>query len=269
MGYFAAFLQYVAVSLLPIAAIKASLTSAFDRFSIHGGSWLWVFIVFIPVFVVLAWWMKGVTASGAVAGWILCLALYVFAGGGAVVALAAVFFLTWIATRIGGRKQSQQAFAENGEGRTAPQVLANVGVAALCAGLYSVGDHHPIFLLALAASLAEAAADTVSSEIGSAFGDKPRLITNWKKVAIGTDGGVTLIGSIVGLIAGCLISLVCVLGGLLSWEQFAIPAGSAFLGMLADSYMGALFERRHLLNNNSVNFLGTLLAAFLAFVASR
>ena len=34
----------------------------------------------------------------------------------------------------------------------------------------------------MAAALAEAAADTVSSEMGQALGGTPRLITSWRKV---------------------------------------------------------------------------------------
>jgi uncharacterized membrane protein len=42
-----------------------------------------------------------------------------------------------------------------------------------------------------------------------------------------------------------------------------LPAslGAALLGMFADSFLGAGLERRGLLNNDSVNFLGTLVSA--------
>jgi uncharacterized membrane protein len=35
--------------------------------------------------------------------------------------------------------------------------------------------------------------------------------------------------------------------------------------MLVDSFLGAWLERRRLVNNDSVNFLGTLVAAAAAF----
>jgi uncharacterized membrane protein len=34
--------------------------------------------------------------------------------------------------------------------------------------------------------------------------------------------------------------------------------------MIADSFLGAVMERRKLLNNDAVNFLGTLIAAGVA-----
>ena len=53
-------------------------------------------------------------------------------------------------------------------------------------------EANPAFLLAMAAALSEAAADTVSSELGQALGRTPRLITTWRPVPAGTDGGVSL-----------------------------------------------------------------------------
>jgi uncharacterized membrane protein len=43
-----------------------------------------------------------------------------------------------------------------------------------------------------------------------------------------------------------------------------ISIAGALAGMLTDSYLGALLERRNLLNNDAVNFLGTLAAACAA-----
>ena len=43
-----------------------------------------------------------------------------------------------------------------------------------------------------------------------------------------------------------------------------VLAGTA--GNLADSLLGALFERGGILNNNAVNFLNTLTAALLGYV---
>jgi len=58
---------------------------------------------------------------------------------------------------------------------------------------------------------------------------------------------------------------VCFVGGLLPRQWLAISAGAAILGMVADSFLGAWLERRHLINNDSVNFLSTLVAALAAF----
>lgn len=216
-------------------------------------------------FAALARSLRGVTNSGALAGAGCCLLLYLGGGPGAFAALIAVFALAWITTRLGYQRKQKLGIAERREGRKASQVLANLGVASACA-VASVWSHdRKLFLLALAAALSEAAADTVSSELGQAFGRKARLITTWRPVPPGTDGGVSLVGTLAGVGAAGIVSAVCVLGGLLPPRWLALSAGAAILGMIADSFIGAWLERRHLVNNDSVNFLSTLIAALVAF----
>jgi uncharacterized protein (TIGR00297 family) len=209
--------------------------------------------------------VRGVSWSGAVAGAVVCFLFYISAGGGAVGALVSVFVLTWMATRFGRSRKQKLGTAEKRDGRRASQVLANLGVATVAAVLFAVYGNAG-FLLAMAAALSEAAADTVSSEIGQAVGTNPRLITTWRVVAPGTDGGVTIAGTMAGVMAAVLIGLVCVLTGLLPWKWFGIAVGAATAGMIADSFLGAWLERRGVLNNDLVNFLGTMIAAGIVFL---
>jgi uncharacterized protein (TIGR00297 family) len=120
----------------------------------------------------------------------------------------------------------------------------------------------------MAAALAEAGADTVSSEMGQALGGIPRLITNWKKVEPGTDGAITLAGTMDGATAAIAVALVFALSRTFSWRSFAVCAGAGVLGMIFDSCLGATLERKRLLGNNAVNFASTIFAAVLAFLLS-
>ena len=212
-------------------------------------------------FSALARWIRGVSPSGAMAGAMVCFLLYAGAGPGAFAGLVSVFALAWITTRLGYQRKQKLGTAEKQGGRTASQVLANLGVAAGCVALYAASQGKAIFLLATAAALAEAGADTVSSEVGQASSEKARLITTWEQVPAGTDGGVTLVGTLAGIAAAALVSLICVLAGLLPGKWLGASLGAAVLGMLADSFLGAWVERRQLLNNDTVNFLSTLIAA--------
>jgi uncharacterized protein (TIGR00297 family) len=196
----------------------------------------------------------------------MCFALYAGAGPSAFAALLSVFALAWMTTRLGYKRKQKLGTAEQREGRTASQVLANLGVAAVCACLYAVSGGRMIFLLALAAALSEAAADTVSSEVGQAVSDRARLITTWERVPAGTNGGVTGAGTLAGLAAAALVSLICVFTRLLAWKLLWISLLAAIFGMLADSYLGAWLERHGLLRNDSVNFLSTLVASITAGV---
>jgi uncharacterized protein (TIGR00297 family) len=227
-----------------------------------------VILAITAAFAALGHVVRGVTRSGAVAGAIVCFALFAGAGPGAFAALLSVFAVTWVATRLGFASKQRLGTAERGEGRTASQVLANIGVAAVCAVL-SAALSEPLVLLAMAAALAEAAADTVSSECGQAFSEQARLITTFERVPAGTDGGVTPAGSVSGAVAAALISLICALGGLIPRHWWLVATTAGVLGMLADSYLGALCERRGWLGNDAVNFLSTLFAAVVATVSSR
>jgi uncharacterized protein (TIGR00297 family) len=238
----------------------------FSQFSDYGtshGRWV-IGGLFTLAFTLIARGMRGVTNGGALAGAVSCFVLYLCGGPGAFAALITVFALTWVTTRLGYQQKQKLGTAERREGRKASQVLANLGVATVCAALAVLGRSRGIFLLAVAAALSEAAADTVSSEMGQAFASQARLITNWSLVPTGTDGAVSLVGTVAGVLAAGIVSLVCVLGGLLSWQWLGISAGAAVMGMIADSFLGAWLERRQLVNNDSVNFLSTLVAALIA-----
>jgi uncharacterized protein (TIGR00297 family) len=190
-----------------------------------------------------------------------------YQGGGlsAFVALITVFALAWLTTRLGYQRKQMLGTAERRDGRKGSQVLANLGVATACAAISLFGHNRPVFLLAMAAALSEAAADTTSSEVGQAFGKTARLVTTWSPVTPGTDGAVSLAGTIAGAIAAGLVTFVCILGGLLPRRWLPICVLSAILGMFLDSFLGAWLERRRLINNDLVNFLGTLMAALAAF----
>jgi len=233
---------------------------------IAGTSRIWPALVVTIAFTAVARYIRGVSRLGAVAGALVCFLLFTCAGPGAIVALLSVFVLAWVTTRFGSQRKQRLRIAEKQDGRSASQVLANLGVATGCVALYALLGKNVIFLLAAAASFSEAAADTVSSEVGQARNEKARLITTWKQVPAGIDGAVSLQGTLAGIVAATIVSVVCVLAGLLPWKWLGISVGSAVVGMVADSYLGASLQRRGMLNNDSVNFLSTFLSALVAFV---
>ena len=120
----------------------------------------------------------------------------------------------------------------------------------------------------LVAALAEAAADTVSSEIGQAIGGTPILITNGRRVPPGTDGAITLAGTAAGCTAAAIVVLAAIPTLRLDLRQAAIAFIAAIAGLFADSLIGATLERRGWLNNDSVNFLSTAIAALIALTLS-
>jgi len=188
----------------------------------------------------------------------------------------AVFLLSFIATRLGRERKQRLGTAEMRQGRTAAQVAANLGVAALVsnelvqswlagADWLSRASIAPtsLFIVGLAA-LAEAAADTVSSEIGQVIGGKPRMITSLSQVEPGTDGAMSLFGTVAGVVAAGLVALAgtLALGG--GRQMFWIASAGGVFGLFFDSLLGATLERHGWLNNDAVNFLSTASAAAFA-----
>jgi len=206
---------------------------------------------------------RGVTRSGAVAGIVVATLIYVGLGLGGFVTLFAVFAVTWLTTRIGYARKRQLGLAENRSGRNAGQVLANVVAAA---GFATLAIFYRGFEFAAVAALAEAAADTASSELGEALSGHARMITTLREVKPGTDGAVSIPGTVAGMTAAILVAYVAVATYAMPPFGFWLVAAAGYLGTVVDSLLGATLERRHRLNNNSVNLLSTVSAGFIAFL---
>jgi uncharacterized protein (TIGR00297 family) len=182
-------------------------------------------------------------------------------------ALLALFLLTFSATRFGRGKKQQLGVAEDKRGRNAAQVAANLGVAGLGA---AAALTHPLpgtcYAVVVAAALSEATADTLASELGEVLGGQPVMVTTRRRVPPGTDGAISLAGTLAGSGGAVLVVLVATLTLGLGVSD-AICAGlGAVGGLFVDSLLGATAERRGWLNNDAVNFLSTFAAAVIAGV---
>ena len=235
--------------------------------------------------VLVVWRLRGGTGRASVTGAAITACLmfantsfpyeYSWLHGG-LIPLLAVFLLTFIATKLGRARKQQLGSAESSQGRDAGQVAANLGMAALVVVIwplmnliFRVGASPLLAYAAALAALAEAAADTVSSEIGQVVGSEPRLITSLQKVAPGTDGGVTLAGTAIGVVAALLVAAagqIAMQSWHGSWLLFKLAAPGAIFGLLFDSLLGATLERKGWLNNNAVNFLSTLSASVFCVI---
>ena len=146
--------------------------------------------------------------------------------------------------------------------RHAGQVFANAGVAAIT-GMLMILFPRPVLQVMMAASLASAAADTVSSELGMVYGRQFYNILTGRRDQKGLDGVISIEGLLFGIAASAIIALVYVLGN--GWSgRFWIILLAGTIGNLVDSLLGATLERRQIIGNDTVNFLNTLAAALLA-----
>ena len=232
--------------------------------------------IFSLLFAVLVWIIRSATAPAAAMGGVICMDLLLRQRDGfdaqnsAIFPLIVLFVLTFAATRFGRARKESLGIAERRTGRRASQVIANLGAAGLLAATGRQGL--PISTLALAAcvaALAEATADTVSSEVGQALANSHLgatiLITSGRRVAPGTDGGISLAGTLAGILAAALVILASPFA--YTWGPALCIFAGAIAGLLFDSVLGATLERKGWLNNDLVNFASTLFAAAVAWAA--
>jgi len=225
------------------------------------------------IFGLIVWRVRAATGPAAATGSVITACLYLRTPGWhtALFPFAAMLVLTLAATRIGRARKEEVGTAEDRHGRQASQVAANLGVAALAAlpltatQLFSPSSETALIsLVAISAALAEATADTLSSELGQVFGGQPRLLTTLRPVPVGTDGGITFAGTAAGIAGAAFIAVIAAFVFHLNLRDAGIVFGCGTLGLFADSLLGATLERRGWLNNDAVNFLSTLVAAVAA-----
>jgi uncharacterized protein (TIGR00297 family) len=226
-------------------------------------------------FGLLVWLLKAATPVAAITGFVLTSCMYLATvaqphGGWfhtALLAGFALFVLAFAATRFRRTQKEKSGLAESRRGRDAAQVAANMGAAALAGLALEFTQTCPgktLIALALIAALAEAAADTVSSEIGQALGGRPFLLAGLRRVPAGTDGAVSMAGSAAGVGAAAVVAVISVLTRQLDARMAMIAWVAAILGCFVDSLIGATLERGGCINNDSVNFVSTAIAALTA-----
>ena len=221
------------------------------------------------LFAVVARIMGSVTDGGAIMGLAVAFLLMVCAGFAGFMPLLTLFLLTVLSTRWGWRRKRRLGVAERTGGRTASQVLANLGVAACCAApVIWFPEFSDVLLTAAMAALAEAAADTVSSEVGQASAKAAYLILDFRSVPIGTNGAVSFAGTLSGAVAACIVAWVSGIFAVVSWFWVPVIAIAGTAGMLIDSLLGATLETAGRVGNDSVNFVSTVCAADLALITS-
>jgi len=145
---------------------------------------------------------RALTRSGAIAAFLVGTLTYAGGTVGFTLLLLAFFVPSVLLSRAG--KARKRALVDVGKGgaRDALQVLANGGVATICAIVWALTrDLH--WAIAFAGAYAASTADTWATEIGTLASGAPRSILTLRPLATGMSGGVTLRGTL-GEIAGAL-----------------------------------------------------------------
>jgi uncharacterized protein (TIGR00297 family) len=157
------------------------------------------------------------------------------------VLLLTMFVSVSALSRLGERRKAERVgpIVEKGAERDVRQVLANGGMYA-AAALGSLLAPSPIWYAIGAGALAASGADTWATEIGTFAGGDPISIVSGRRVAPGTSGGITLVGTAAGLGGALFIGAAATLA---NWPvPFAAVALGGVAGGLADSLVGATLQ---------------------------
>ena len=239
---------------------------------------MWTWVAVNTVLAIAGYFAKSVDVSGAVVGWLI--GNIVIAGSPALyVALLTFFVLGTAATKLGyARKHAAGLAQEKGGRRGAEHAFANAGVAALCAIAHWRGLGVVPLFMGISA-LATAAADTAGSEIGQLIGRRAFMPLTFKRVERGTDGAISIEGTLAGLVASLLVAIAGVamvahhlrpsFSGSLEIDKtntIAVITLCGFLGSYIESIVGTYVRN---VPNTTMNFFNTAVGAYLFWVASH
>ena len=123
-------------------------------------------------------------------------------------------------------------------------------------------------MVGFAASFAAKLADTFGSEIGKRFGRTTVLITSLRPVPPGTEGAISLEGTLASGLGSIAMTLVMLALQLVPPGPVAVMVMAVGLvATLAESLLGAVLQDRVAwLSNELINALQTLFAAVLAML---
>lgn len=203
------------------------------------------------------------TAAYGLGGWVGAYAILFFFGG--------TQLLSILLFRKAGLEVMEERYSDRRDGS---QVWANGFLFTALLFLWFYFEHIWLLYIALS-SIAVALADTWASETGERLKNKTtRLITNFKKVKAGTDGGISLAGTGMALLGSVIFTLgyLLIFNDLTNWQALVAISAGGFLGCIADSYLGAIFqhgkrniwlpfEENRPVSNNNVNALATFFGA--------
>ncbi|XP_076766191.1 transmembrane protein 19 [Xylocopa sonorina] len=272
--------------------------------------WRWLVAVLIPIFV--AFWglrRKSVDVSGSIFGLFIGFILTITSF--AHLACLFAFFITSSKVtqfRSYKKRKFEANFKEGGQ-RNWVQVLCNGGMATQLALLYllDVGcTEQPIdfdkyyrsswLSVGILGAFACCNGDTWASEIGPVIGNsEPFLITTFKRVPKGTNGGISWVGLLASLLGGLTVGLFHYVTILMTvdtvilqlaapqWLIIVIGGIGGLFGSITDSILGATLQYsgvnengmivehpdkgvkhicgRQILDNHSVNLLSSVITA--------
>jgi uncharacterized protein (TIGR00297 family) len=214
------------------------------------------YVFLIVVIGLITYWRKAIDLFGSIFMIIMGIVIIFTAGANWLILIFLFLILGLVSTKY--KHQYKKDIGVYEGTRTLKNVISNGIVPFIMAAFGNYGG--------FIGSIATATADTLASEVGVTV--QPRLITTFKKVPPGTDGGISIVGTAAGIIGAGIIGVAAYLLGIFPDPfvtlKISIIAGT--VGCFVDSILGAVLERRNYISNEYVNLIATITGAALGII---
>lgn len=217
---------------------------------------------------------KLLTPAGYLHAWGLGVVVWGAMGWQGYAVVMIYFLLGTAVTKVGMAQKAAAGIAEGRGGVRGPEnVWGSALTGALCALAIAILATNPdpnalslsLLSLGYVSSFSTKLSDTSASEVGKAYGQRTFLITTLKPVPRGTEGAISLEGTLAGIVGSAILALAGWGVGLLSLGGVAVCLVAAFIATNLESLIGATLQSRlSWLTNEMVNIINTTLGAAIA-----
>ena len=216
---------------------------------------------------------KLLTPAGTINAWGLGVVVWGTLGWRGYGVVLFYFLVGSAVTRIGMAQKEAEGIAEKRGGARGPEnvwgsaftaTICAIGVAVIKFGWLDA-SWESLLILGYVASFATKLSDTTASEVGKAYGKSTFLITTLKPVPRGTEGAISLEGTLAGIVGGILISLVAYSLEMITFQSVITCTIAAFVATNIESVIGATLQSDiDWLSNELVNVINTIVGAVVA-----
>jgi uncharacterized protein (TIGR00297 family) len=213
---------------------------------------------------------KLLTTAGYFHAWVLGVLVWATLGWHGYAIVLFYFLVGSAVTRLGIQQKEAEGIAEKRAGARGPEnVWGSALTAAICAvtTLFVSSPWQELLTVGYVASLATKLADTTASEIGKAYGKRTFLITTFQPVARGTEGALSLEGTLAGIAGSIAIALFARVLDTIDSAGILSCLIAAFVATNIESLIGATLQTKFSwLTNEVVNGINTAIGASIAML---
>ncbi|KAE8124649.1 hypothetical protein FH972_019514 [Carpinus fangiana] len=260
------------------ASVRSAVSEAVKLIQSSPPTWqsallsnLIIFVLGSPILV------SGLSLSGIASAFLLGTLTWRAFGSSGFLLVATYFIIGTAVTKVKMAQKEAQGVAEKRKGRRGPgSVIGSSAAGCVCGflSIFGVGGvaFSQLWKLGFVASFCTKLSDTVSSEIGKAYGKTTYLITSLKVVPRGTEGAVSIEGTIAGLLASILLAFVGCFMGEISAAKAIICVIASQIANVGESIIGAALQEKEgfrWLDNNAVNIINISMGSIIAILIQQ